>query len=224
MSKGSDNNIKSGSSGQVSSWYEDRYQSLVVQRNLFFVIIIACVCVIIVSVLMIGVLSEKKTIEPMVIEIEDKSGITNIVNPDSDRRWTVDEALNKYFLMTYLKARETYDVASYDYNFNTVVRLLSSSRVYNQFKEEIAASNPVARYGATITTKLSVRSILFLPNKVAGQSAQIRFIVESSNGQSSAKIAQVIWNYVDLGLGFKERMVNPIGFQIQSYSIADDVQ
>ena len=225
MSKDSGDSKNSGSSGQVSSWYEDRYQSLVVQRNLFFVIIVACVAVIVASVLIIGVLSEKKTIEPMVIEIEDKSGITNVVNPDTDRRWTVDESINKYFLMKYLNAREAYDVATYDYNFNTVVRLLSSEQVYNQFKNYIgvAANNPVALYGANVNTKISIRSILFLPNKVAGQSAQIRFSVETSDGRSFSKIAQIIWNYVTLNLSFKDRMVNPIGFQIQSYSIADDV-
>lgn len=225
MSKDSGGNINNGDLSQVKSWYEDRYQSLVVQRNLFFVLIVACVCVIVVSVVVIGTLSEKKTIEPMVIEIEDKTGITNIVNPDSDRRWTTDEALNKYFLMTYLKARETYNVATYDYNFNTVVRLLSSGEVFGQFRETISDSvnNPVALYGANVNTTLTIRSILFLPNNVSGQSAQIRFSVNTSDGKKFPKIVSIIWNYVVLNLNFNDRMVNPIGFQVQSYSIADDV-
>lgn len=224
MSKDS-GNTKNGSSVQVKSWYEDRYQALVVQRNLFFVIIIACVAVIVVSVLIIGFLSQQKTIDPMVIEVEDKTGITNIVNPETNRSWTVDESLNKYFLMTYLKARETYNVATYEYNFNSVVRLLSSGEVYNQFRESIssASNNPIALYGANVSTSLQIRSILFLPTKVAGQSAQIRFAVVTSDGKTFPKIVSMIWNYVTLNLNFDDRMVNPIGFQVQSYSIADDV-
>lgn len=225
MSKDSGYNANNGNLNQVKSWYEDRYQSLVVQRNFFFIIIVACVCVIVVSVAVIGTLSEKKTIEPMVIEVEDSTGITNIVNPDTDRRWTTDESLNKFFLVTYLRARESYNVATYDYNFNTVVRLLSSGEVFNQFRETIGnvANNPVALYGANVSTTLAIRSILFLPNNVGGQSAQIRFTVNTSDGKIFPKIVSLVWNYVTLNLNFNDRMVNPIGFQVQSYSIADDV-
>ena len=225
MSKDLKNNESNSSSGQVKGWYEDRYQALVVQRNLFFVIILACIAAIVISVVVVGVLSEKKTIEPMVIEVEDKTGITNIVNPNEDRQWTVDKTINKYFLMKYLKARETYNVASYNYNYNTVVRLLSSTSVYNQFQQLISSSsqNPVAMYGSTVSTTLRLRSILFLQSKVSGQSAQIRFAIVTSDGRVFPKIVSMIWNYETLSLNFDDRMVNPLGFQVQSYSIADDI-
>ena len=37
------------------------------------------------------------------------------------------------------------------------------------------------------------------------------------------KIVSLIWSYVEMNLNFDDRTINPLGFQIKSYSIANDV-
>ncbi len=220
-----DENQAQNNTSHSSTWYEDRYQSLLIQRNLFFIIIVICIALIVVSVVMVGVISNKKEVQPMVIQVEDTTGITNIVNPDSNREWTVNETMNKYFIYKYITARETYNVSTYEYNYNTVVRLMSSSQVYSNFATTLSNQNtsPVIKYGANINTTLAIRSILFV-NSSVGQSVQIRItITPSNNAPAQRKTLYMTWSYNAINLTFNERMVNPLGFQVLAYSITDDL-
>lgn len=213
---------------RTPSWYQDRYQQLSVQRNLFFFIAILCIVFIGIDVVIIGAVISKKKIEPLVITVDEASGMTTLVNPIKDKSWGISEAVNNYFLITYLRSRESYNIASYLYNYNTVVRLLSSSNVYREFKNFIndPGNSPVIKYSSSNTTRIEIRSILMLKSSPGGgQNAQIRFsVVEEQGGkQKINKIASVIWDYVEMDLNFDEKTVNPLGFQVQFYTVSDDV-
>ncbi|NRA74013.1 MAG: type IV secretion system protein [Rickettsiales bacterium] len=213
----------------TKGWYEDRYQTLVVQRNLFFLIASLCIIFMSVSVVLLSGIITKKKIEPMVIEVEESSGITSIVNPNLKKDWSASKVINQYFITTYLRNRETYNIASYLYNYNTVVRLLSSFKVYNQFKKIIndPTQSSIAKYGSRNSTKLEIRSILFLKESPGGggQTAQIRFTIIENEGQKRKinKIASIVWDYVEMNLNFEDTMVNPLGFQVQFYTVSNDV-
>jgi len=217
--------------GKISStrgWYEDRYQSLIVQRNLFFLLTALCIIFITISVVVLKGIVSQKRIEPMVIEVEDSSGIISLVNPNLNRDWTASKTINQYFLIKYLRARETYNAASYLYDYNTIVRLLSSSTVYRQFNETInnPSLSPISKYGANNTTELEIRSILFLKNPSgSGQTAQIRFTVTEKQGSKLKynKILSIVWDYIEMHLNFDDMMINPLGFQVQFYTVTDDV-
>lgn len=233
--KDSDNAIEVSATNSVNkktsvtdarNWYSDRYESLVVQRNILFLIsLVAIIATLFATFVVLRVTISKKII-PMLVEVEDKTGFTNIVDPQNKQIWTSDKALNEYFLIKYLDARETYNYASYIYNYNTVVRLLSNSQVYNQFQNSISGSNsPVSRYGSNTSTYLKIRSLQYLPSDSSGnKNVQVRFsVVENPGGRYYNKIVSILYNFVQLQLTFKERMVNPLGFQIISYAVADDV-
>jgi type IV secretion system protein VirB8 len=217
-----------GSVKSVKTWYEDSYQTLIIQRNIFFFIAALCIIFISISVVVIGGVISKKRIEPMIIEVEESTGITNIVNPNVNKKWKASRVINQYFLTQYLRSRETYNIASYLYEYNTVARLLSSSTVYRQFRTIIndPATSPISKYGSNNTTTLEIRSILFLDdNPGGGQTAQIRFTIVEDQGSKIRinKIASIVWDYVEMNLNFEDTMVNPLGFQVQFYSISDDV-
>jgi type IV secretion system protein VirB8 len=209
-----------------SNWYVDKYQQLIVQRNLFFILTALSLVFIGVGVVVIGGVISTKRIEPLVVEVDELSGITTLVNPNKDKSWQMSTAINHYFLQIYLRARETYDVASYLYNYNTIVRLMSSSSVYRDFKSAVNNPNvsPVLRYSSLNSTTLEIRSILKQTSTAGGnQNAQIRFtIVEQKGGRRFNKIASIIWDYVEMNLNEDDRAVNPLGFQVQFYAVTDD--
>ncbi len=219
-------NSQGGTVSDARNWYSDRYETLIVQRNVLFLIsLIAVIATIFASFVVLRVTMNKEII-PMLVEVEDKTGFTNIVNPEDSQIWTSDKALNEYFLMKYMEARETYNIASYLYNYDTVVRVMSTSQVYNQFKSSISgSSNPAARYGASNSTSLQIRSIQYLPSSSNGdKNVQVRFtIVERQGGKYYNKIVSILYNFVQMQLTMDERMVNPLGFQVKSYAVADDV-
>ena len=54
---------------------------------------------------------------------------------------------------------------------------------------------------------------------------QIRFsIIEQSGSKMTYnKIVSLMWSYVSMNLNFDDRLVNPLGFQVTSYSISNDL-
>ncbi|MCH9754177.1 MAG: type IV secretion system protein [Alphaproteobacteria bacterium] len=209
------------------SWYADRYESISVQRNMLFFISLIALIATIIAVIFISKVTLSKTIEPLVVEVEDKSGFTNIVNPNEDEKWTTSKSINVFFLVEYLRARESYSVASYVQNYNTVVRLMSSAEVYNQFKNVLnnTDTNPVIKYGANNSTTIKIRSMQFLESTPEESSAQIRFsIIEEGNQKKQYnKIVSIVWSYIQMDLNFEDRTINPLGFQVKAYSISNDV-
>jgi len=210
-----------------NNWYADRYESVAVQRNMLFFISIVALLVTVISVIFISKISLSKKIVPLVVEVEDKTGFTNFVNPDENQQWTTDKAMNTYFLVNYIRARETYNVASYLYDYNTVVRLMSSPSVYRDFKSSLedASGNPVLIYGANNSTELKIRSIQFLKISSSQSNAQIRFAITEQQGNKNTynKIVSIVWSYVAMNLDFDDRNVNPLGFQVLSYAISNDL-
>jgi type IV secretion system protein VirB8 len=208
----------------VKNWYSDRYEMLLVQRNILFLFVMISIFSIFAGVFVVGDIAAGKKIEPFIVEIEDKTGITNVVNPATREELTADEALQTYFLMKYVRARETYNSVDYEYNYKTVVRLLSAPKVYGEFWSYINSDpkNAISSYGTTNSTSLKLRSLQF-PER--GKTAQVRFTITEQAGSrlSFYKIATITYEFSVLELTTEERQVNPLGFQITNYSVADEV-
>jgi type IV secretion system protein VirB8 len=175
----------------------------------------------VVGVFVVGYISLSKSVDPFVIEVEEKSGITNVVNPLDTKTMTSDEALKKYFIMKYLRARETYDVTDYEYNYSTIVRLFSTGSVYSKFKAFIndSPNSPVKLYGTSGVTTLKVRSTQFFDD---GR-VQIRFtIIENGQGAQHNKIATLKFAFVPMQMNDEDRYINPLGFQITEYRVDEE--
>jgi len=208
------------------NWYADRYQTVVVQRNFLALVTIVSLAGIIFSVLSVVKITASKTIEPFVIEVEEKTGITNVIRPLQKEKYAFDEVLRRYFIYQYVTKRESYDLASFDYNYFTFVRLLSDAGVYSAFRKDVNATNassPVRLGSAQRTVK--IKSITF-PPPVTGQSgfvSQIRFKSEDPLSGVKNKVITMNFDYFDLSLNQEDRAVNPLGFQVTGYRVDDEI-
>lgn len=207
----------------AKNWYEEQYETALVQRNFLILFSLGALFAIIFSILLIRDVTLSKNIKPFIIEVEEKSGITNVVNPLSRRDLLTNEALNTYFIVKYLTARETYDAGSYRHNYYKVVRLMSTSSVFSIFNSYLASdtASPIKRYGALTQTSIKIRSIQFLePGKVA----QIRFVVteEGRSNKSYNKIATINFSYNQTEMTADERYINPLGFIVNSYKVDNE--
>jgi type IV secretion system protein VirB8 len=208
----------------VRNWYADRYEYALVQRNILLFLTVLCLILICVLALVTRHVNVSKTVDPFVIEVEEKTGMTNVVNPFSRNDLLTNEALNTYFIMKYLRARETYDFYTYQYNYSTVVRLMSSFSVYAAFRNFVNndPKSPIKTFNTNISTALKVRSLQFLDN---GTTAQVRFSIFRNNDNSSRsdKIATITFAYLQMEMTTEERYVNPLGFQVISYRVDDEI-
>src|SRR5579864_3828195 len=63
------------------NWYKDRYQYVLVQRKILTVITVLSLICTLAVVILISQLTPLKSVEPFVIEVDQKSGITQTVDP-----------------------------------------------------------------------------------------------------------------------------------------------
>jgi len=216
------------------NWYSDRYNGILMQRNFMAAITVVCLGAVIVSVLVVAEITSQKTIEPFVIQVEEKSGMTQVVRPIAKTYIDENKALNNYFIVRYLRAREEYFAPTYEYDYRTVTRMLSSDDVYRAFSREVAQSNessPV-RWADMGTRDITILSILDMetPEGLTGHTVQVRFLVKdtmlSSGGSVKttqyAKVARIRYDYIKMELTDEEFYVNPVGFQVLQYKTTQE--
>lgn len=208
----------------VKNWYQESYEAVMLQRNLMFCIGLLSSFLLLVSVLMIRYIKNSKSISPFVIEIEEKTGVPTVVEPVSVEAYSAQEAVRRYFISKYVKAREEYQPFLYSYNYNTVVRVLSSLDVYrNDYRPKYNENNPespVNQLGQGGSRSITIKSIIFPADKTA----QVRFSVRSTGSISDSgdKVALVYYDFVNIRMDEEERMINPLGFQVMNYKVDDE--
>lgn len=207
---------------EAKNWYSDRYESVLVQRNIVFLFAIIAIFSILLGVFVIGKIATSRTIEPFIVEIEDATGLTNVVNPMSRRDLSSDEALKRYFIVKFIRARETYSSVELEFN-RRIVRLLGDQTVNNEYVRYIRDNTdaPPTKYGTLNSTSLKIRSIQFLNENTA----QVRFTVLEDSGAKLKfpKIATIEFSFTQMELNSEERDVNPLGFQITKYRVDDEI-
>ncbi len=217
------------------NWYNDRYQFVLVQRNILALITLLALLCSIAATFSISQLVPLKSVEPFVIQVDQKSGITQVVDPLKAKELTANESVNQYFMVQYIRARESYlgsPERNY-YNYN-LVRVLSDPSVFTKYQHEIILSNPDSpgsRLGSGGARDVHVSSMKFLDKReLPGGEESRRYlvrslVVEKAGGvlpKNMQKLILIEFKYTELELSIEDRYLNPIGFRVLSYRIDDD--
>jgi type IV secretion system protein VirB8 len=207
------------------NWYRDRYQRVLVQRKLLTLITLLSLFCTLIMVLVIAQLTPLKTVEPFVIQVDQKSGITQTVDPLTVKELTANEAVNNFFIVQYIRSRETYDIHDLARNYN-IVRIMSErDKVYPEFVARADPNNPrsnAARLGSTGQRTVKFKSITYLNPQLA----QARLLIEEKGNNSYTQqhmIALLGFQYIKLNLNNEERYINPLGFRVTDYRLDEDV-
>jgi type IV secretion system protein VirB8 len=210
----------------LKNWYSERYESVRIQRNFLILITMISIVTIAISVLVIRYIKSTRSIEPFVIEIEQKTGVPTVIEPVSVQAYSANDAIRKYFVMKYIRAREEYSFNSYDYNYNTVVRVLSSENVYyGDYRPKFSIKNPMSPYnlyGQNTYRSVNLKSIIFQSPTTA--QVRIKLEVKGTTIQSIDKICYVEFKFDNLQMSEEERLINPLGFKVTLYRIEDEQQ
>ena len=206
----------------VRNWYEEKYDKIVVQRNIMLLLLFILISLIIISVVAISIVVNAKEFDPFVIQIEEDTGMAKIVNPISTEILEGNESLARYFMKKYVIARETYNPVDFSTEARKVIRILSSSNIYWNYLGYISNKeiDPTLVYGQKNTTFLIVKSW----SKLANKKYMLRFSVNETAGDKRVlnKLAVIDFDYVPMELTEAERDINPIGFQVTGYRVDDD--
>jgi len=206
------------------NWYQDRYNIVVVQRNFFSLIVLGCIVVMFAGMIYINEISQNKSIEPFIVEIEEKTGIPTVVDQVSIKQYMADEVIQEYFIYTYIRARQGYDYRTYVYDYHRVVRLLSSTVVYGPFRTEVSTRNensPVNVFARNVRLVPKIKSIQDIDG-----AKQIRLLVKQMRGNVVAKeehkIVYLKYEFANLNISLEDRLINPLGFRVIEYRVDQD--
>jgi type IV secretion system protein VirB8 len=226
---------KGQAAGEVGkNWYKDKYEYVRQQRDLLAATTLLCLLFSAGAVFTVMWLTPYKSVEPFVIQIDEKSGIVQRVDPVTRTEFTSNESIDRFFVAQYIRARETYIRQVFGYNYD-IVRVMSDRFTFNQYNQYISERNPESP--AAILKSDGVRTVKF---------KNISFIKRNEDMMNTEKVAQarvvltdmsrrfpapieyhsivtVTFQYSNLNLNEEERFMNPIGFLVTNYAIEREV-
>ena len=205
---------------RVKNWYSNRYQIIVVQRNILLLFTLVSMFSVAIAVIFVKNVMSSKSLEPYVIEVEQKTGIATIVDQLTSQTFTGDQMIRKYFINEFVHAASGYDPKTYKMNVEKV-RLFSVPSVYSEFRNRINAR----QLGTGSQIDVWIKSVQFTD----ANTAQIRITDQLSSDtdykpQTKEKVITMGFYFSpQMNLTMEERLINPLGFQVNNYLIAEEV-
>lgn len=215
---------------QIKNWYQDRYETVLIQRNILFVLV--AIFVVVFGFTIIGVieLNSTKVYEPFIVQIEENTGVITKVNNKSVRELSAQKSVRNASLVKYVLARESYNYADYQFNYFKVVRLMSDPEVFSEFTAKVSPANPESPISLSFDYKIDAKIKSIVDFDDQENLVQIR-ISKSKVGTKSRSgkpewvkdyIITLRYAYRDLELTETERYINPLGMQVVGYRIDEE--
>jgi type IV secretion system protein VirB8 len=214
------------------NWYEDKYQSVLVWRNWLFTLTIVSLIGIVAVCGALYFMLPLKSVAPFVIQIDEKTGISEVVENRTAREYAANEMLIKYFSMQYISARENYDIDVFKFN-TQIIHSMSSNDVYNVYLSDISQENPESplnKYSFNATRSIDLISFSILSKTETGESivqARLRVRELSSTGgmkEYYSIITMTCYFSDNVQINEKGRLINPLGFIVTSYKSDEEIQ
>jgi type IV secretion system protein VirB8 len=226
-------------SESAKNWYQDKYQRVLVQRNILALVALLALVLAFASVLAVRNFAPLKTVEPFLLQMDEKSGIVRTVEPTSRNALVASEAVDRYFLSRYITARESYNFSILRSNYN-LVRVMSTPEVFYVFRKLVDPANPeslAARLKLTGQRDIRFTSISYISNpplpggeeeKTPPKIMQARIVAtDTIPGMTedviSRYIVTVTFEYRNLEMSAEDMLLNPLGFQVLNYQIQQEI-
>lgn len=172
-----------------------------------------------------GLTPLKQPPEMYVVRVDDASGSIEHVSRLGVPLDDYGERIDKYFVNTFVRNCESYNWYTVQEQFDTCA-LLSAPPIQSAYGKRFEGPNaPTERLGTEGNIDVSVSSIYLGENNTA----TVRFTTterESFTGRETTQrhlIATVAYHYANVPLSEQVMRVNPLGFQVIRYDLAEDL-
>lgn len=164
-------------------------------------------------------LTPLKSVEPFVLRVDNATGRVEQVSHLSDAKESYGEAVDRYFLNTYVLNREGYDYHTIQGTYDTTA-LLSSQPVQKEFGA--VYDGPDGRDDKLLDRARIVVKVVSITPTPKGGSAVVRYTTQElyNNGVKMPVrnwIASIGYAYVNAPTAEADRRINPLGFQVTAY-------
>lgn len=183
------------------------------------------------SVIAIGAIalyigSPLESVEPYVIRVDERLGAVDVVSVARDTEViTADEAVRKYFLANYVRAREAWIPGANDELYRSVMTqsAVPVAQRFRSSRDPSFARSPAVLYRNGERVNVVIRSVTFLSDEVG----QVRFseIVRGGgiNERRSDYLATVTFGFSESPTSDAARFYNPLGFIVTDYRVDSEL-
>ncbi len=210
---------------EARRWDQDRLADALRSRRRAWIVAGCAGVLALAAIAAVVALTPLKTVEPFVVRIDRTTGAVEVMSGLSGtHEITYDEAVSKYFLAQYVRAREGYLDAAREDHFRQV-SILSTSEEQRRWANFFRGTNPDSPqnlYGPDGEAVIAIRAISFINPQVAN----IRFhrtVRKAQQVTESDWIATVGFSYARAPMLESDRLRNPLGFQVRSYRADPEV-
>lgn len=204
---------------EAQSWDQDRFVAAARSKRIAWIVASVAIALAIVAVLAIMALTPLKTVIPYVVTVDRSTGSTDVTQElRGDRSITYDEAIRKYFLADYVRAREGWITQAREEFFRKVLALSTREEQarWTAFYKKDNPDSPQNQFTANDAVFVAVRSVAFISPNVA----QVRFLKRLERDQQvieTPAIATITFDVLSKPETESGRYANPLGFQVKSY-------
>lgn len=225
-------------------WYQDKYQHILTQRNILALISVVSLGVALIAVFAVLRLAPLKTVEPYLLQVDEKTGVTQRVDPISRKDYAADESVDRYFTSVYIRTYESYNPNIWRYNYN-VVRLMSTPEIFRRYRNLINASKTdgvIKRLGLNGQRDVRVRAMAYITNpterkkgakgeaeaetssKIIRADITTTEILPNATEKEERWVVTITFEYRALDLSKDEQLINPLGYIVTSYQIQPETE
>ncbi len=205
----------------AQAWETDQISRIKKSERRAWTIAIGAGVIAVLAVAAVALLTPLKTVEPFVVRV-DKLGEADVVTLLDTRTVPASEALDKYWLNSYVNYREEYSKGLAFGNFRAT-ELMSSTAVRDEYYQKVRPDqpqSPTAVYGDKGTVEVEVNNVSF----IGKDHAQVRFTRTEKrdvglNATVTQWIATISYGYINPPMEEKARLINPVGFQVNDYRL-----
>lgn len=178
-----------------------------------------CLAVTVTAISAVALLTPLKTVEPYVIRVDNNTGQTDIVYALKEQQISKDEQMDRYWLKNYVTFRESYDWFTVQSNYDATM-MLSGEKEQRQLAEFFNSdAAPYKIMKNDLRADVKITSISYV-----GDLAQVRFERRVRDLRDTREepivqklIATIAYQYVNTKVSQEERLINPLGFKVESY-------
>lgn len=156
---------------------------------------------------------------PVVLRVDNSTGIVDVVRRQTDAKTTYDEITASYFLRQYIRFREGYsrELADEFYKSVGLMSVGAEQKRYYEFFNPKNPQSPLNVYGSSAKVRTDIKSFTFLkPTQ-----ALIRWTSTVERAGDKPQVAHwasmVVFRYATGPMKDKDREINPFGFQVTEY-------
>ena len=212
--------IEKGEPAIADSWGDSVADDLKRSRRIAWIVATVAGAIALLLAIALVILLPLKSVVPYTLLVDRQTGNVEALDPLAEGTVSADSALTRSFLVQYVTARESFVPDSFDQDYAKVT-LMSGPDERQQYIARMSANNPQSplafmRPGGSIRTE--IRSI----SQLDATRAMVRFTTIKNEpgvtGQQPEHWAAIIgYGYSAAEMSERDRLLNPLGFQVTSY-------